>query len=170
MDKRKRQAYVREIRSFFIRLILMAAILFVIFGVVFGIAVMPDNDMAPGISFGDLLWYYRLEKDFHSGDVVVFQKEGIRYTGRVVARSGDSVEITEDSRLKVNGSVVYETNIFYSTPAYDTDVEYPVVLKEQEYFVLCDYREGGKDSRYFGAVNAAEIRGIVLAVVRRSNL
>ena len=120
---------------------------------------MRGNDMFPRISAGDLLLYYRLEKNFNSGDVLVFRKQGKISTGRVVAHGGDSVEITGDGELKVNGSIVIETNVFYKTYPYDKKkVNYPLSLKKDEVFLLCDYREGGRDSRYFGAVSKKEIK------------
>ena len=64
---------------------------------------------------GRLMLYYRLEKDLNSDDVVVFKKDGETYTGRIVAKGGDTVEITSDSELKVNGSIVVENEIYYST-------------------------------------------------------
>lgn len=114
--------------------------------------------------------YYRLDRDFISDDVVVFTKNGGQYTGRIVAVGGDSVEITEDAQLVVNGGIVMDSDIFYTTPQYESDVTYPVQLAEDEYFILCDYREGARDSRYFGPVNASEIKGKVITVIRRSNL
>lgn len=48
------------------------------------------------------------------------------------------MEITEDCELKVNGSIVMENDIYYITPQYDSEVTYPVVLGEGEYFVLGD--------------------------------
>ena len=45
-----------------------------------------------------------------------------------------------------------------------------MTLAENEFFVLCDYREGAKDSRYFGPVSAGEIKGKVITVLRRSGL
>ena len=50
---------------------------------------------------------------------MVFQKEGIQYTGRIVAVPGDVVEITNESDLMVNESTVTEENIFYTTPVYE---------------------------------------------------
>ena len=47
---------------------------------------------------------------------------------------------------------------------------YPVTLADGEYFVLCDYREGAKDSRYYGPVRRSELKGKVITVLRRSNL
>lgn len=43
-------------------------------------------------------------------------------------------------------------------------------LGEDEVFLLGDYREGAKDSRYFGPVKRGEIKGIVMTAVRRSEL
>ncbi len=166
----RRLADWEEIQSFISKLIMMVILLGVLFGVLFGITPMKNNDMSPRISSGDLMLYYRLEKNFRPQDVVVFEKDGKQYTGRIVARGGDSVEITEDSRLKINGSTVVETDIYYSTPRYEDLVEYPVNLTETQYFILCDYRNGAKDSRYFGAVEQSEIKGKVLTVIRRSGL
>ena len=49
-------------------------------------------------------------------------------------------------------------------------VNYPLSLKKDEVFLLCDYREGGRDSRYFGAVSKKEIKGKVITILRRSDL
>ena len=126
--------------------------------------------MSPRLSAGDLLLYYRLETKFRSDDVVVFEKNGKQYVGRIVAKGGDSVEVTDDSQLKINNSTMVETGIFYPTIKYGDEIAYPVNLNSDEYFILCDYRNGAKDSRYFGAVKQTEIKGKVLTVIRRSDL
>ena len=131
---------------------------------------MADDDMSPRISAGDLLLYYRLADDYVSGDVMVFRKDGEQYVGRVVARGGDTVEVTEEATLVVNGSTVLETDIYYSTPRYENGPDYPVTMAEEEYFILCDYREGARDSRYFGPVSRNEVKGKVITVIRRSGL
>jgi len=87
-----------------------------------------------------------------------------------VAKGGDKVEVTDDSTLKINDSTMIESDIFYSTPKYEDYVEYPLKLQEDEYFILCDYRNGARDSRYFGAVKKNEIEGKVITIIRRSNL
>lgn len=169
-EQRQRMLNQEEVYLFLTRLLAMVILLFVLFGIVFGITPMKNNDMLPRISSGDLMLYYRLEKSYISQDVIVFKKDGEQYVGRIVARSGDSVEITEDSELKVNNSIVLENDIYYRTPQYADGISYPVTLEENQYFVLCDYREGAKDSRYFGPVNADEIKGKVITVIRRSGL
>ncbi len=84
--------------------------------------------------------------------------------------SGDQVKITEEESLEINGSVVAESNIFYKTPAYEGAVAYPLTLSSGEYFVLGDFREGAKDSRYFGPIERKEIKGKVLVVLRRKEI
>lgn len=169
--KRRQELYWREdIKSFFIRLALMILILLVLFGYIFGIAPMRDDDMKPRISSGDLMLYYRLQDDPGISDVYVYEKDGVQHVGRVVAQSGDKVEVTKDAKLKINDSLMWEMDIFYTTPQYQDGIDFPVTLKEDEYFILCDYREGGKDSRYFGPVTKEELKGKVIAVLRRSGL
>ena len=166
----RRLANWEDVNSFFIRLIAMAVLVWILFGFLFGITPMKNDDMMPRISAGDLLLYYRLEENWHAQDVMVFEKDGRQYTGRIVAQGGDSIEITDDARLVINGSTVLESNIYYSTPKYEGRVTYPLTLQDGQFFVLCDYREGAKDSRYFGAVDQIDVKGKVITVIRRSGL
>lgn len=161
---------MRALHNFLVRLFLLITVIGILFGVVFGLTPMANADMQPAVCAGDLMLYYRLDKNLKSDDVVVFQKEGIQYTGRIVAVPGDVVEITDESELMVNKNTVMEDNIFYTTPAYDSEVEYPLALKEDQYFILCDNREGAKDSRSFGVVDTSEIKGKVITIVRRSGI
>ena len=152
-----------------IRLLLLLVIVWVLFGMLFGITSMKNNDMWPRISAGDLLFYYRLEEPV-SGDAVVFEKEGEKYVGRVLAVGGDTVEITEDETVKINGNEIVENDIFYETPRYESDPAYPLTLESGEYFILGDAWENAKDIRYFGPVKDKEIKGKVITVIRRSEI
>ena len=89
---------------------------------------------------------------------------------RVVACPGDTVEITEERGLTVNGNSLVETNIYAPTLPYEGYVDYPVKLGAGEFFVLADSRNGGVDSRNFGVVKQDEILGIVITILRRNNL
>ncbi len=170
VTEEKQRKLRQEWRWFLIRLLILIGILYVLFGCLFGITTIKNEDMAPRMSAGDVVLYYRLDKNPVAGDVVIYQKDNQKYAGRIVAKGGDLVEITEEATVKVNDSIVLEQNIFYQTPQYESEVNYPVQLQENQYFVLGDYREGATDSRYFGAVDTREIKGKVITVIRRNNL
>ena len=168
--KRRRCADAEDIAGFFTKLIAIVVLIALLFGLLFGVTPMENDDMAPRISAGDLLFYYRLADDWVTGDVMVFEKDGEQYVGRIVANPGDTVEVTDQATLVVNGSTVLENDIYYTTPKYDDGPTYPVTLAQDEFFILCDYREGARDSRYFGPVKTSEIKGKVITVIRRSGL
>ena len=161
---------MEEVRSFLIKLVLFLAILYTLFGVIFGLAQAPNDDMFPRISAGDLMLYYRLPSAWHDEDVMVYKKDNQLYVGRIIARSGDTVEITEQGILKVNGSTVQESRIYFKTQPYESQVSYPLTVGEDQFFVLSDMREGGKDSRWFGCISKEEVKGKVIAILRRNDL
>ncbi|MFR7476038.1 hypothetical protein [Frisingicoccus sp.] len=72
--RRRLLANRQEVTSFFGRLILLALLFWILFGVVFGIKPMSNGDMSPRISAGDLMLFYRLDKGLSNSEVVVFKK------------------------------------------------------------------------------------------------
>lgn len=168
--KIKHRSPMNPMHVFFLHALAIVIILWLMLGVVCGLATAPNNDMSPQIKTSDLLLYYRFSKDVKAQDVVVLTKNDTRYVGRVVAVGGDTVEVTEDETLVINGNTMNESNIYTPTPDYDGFVKYPVTLAQGEYFVLSDYRNGGEDSRYYGVVKKNEIMGTVITVVRRNDI
>lgn len=198
-EKRRRRR-MRALRSFLLRLVSLALVIYILFFHLVGLAVMPNRDMYPRLDAGDLLLFYRIERNFKAQDVVVIDKrmeadtrtgersfvrkaldwlgfrdpeapKTQRFVCRVIAAPGDTVEVTEERGLSVNGNAVIENNIFYPTRPYGEGVaEYPLKLGDGEYFVMADQRNGGMDSRYFGVVKADEIKGVVITMLRRNNL
>lgn len=115
--------------------------------------------------------YYRMERKYYPGDVVIAVKDGREYVGRIVALPGDEVDIPDGGGLRINGNSVLESEIYYPTGAYETDkISYPCSLSGEEFFLLCDYRAGAKDSRFYGTVSRTELKGKVITVLRRSKL
>lgn len=177
-DLKRSEKLIRRYEFLFLRIFILLVVLWVLFFKIIGITRMPDGDMVPRISAGDMLLFYRLNlQNVRSQDVIVIEKatpdsEGKKkiFVCRVVAVAGDTVEITDDERLIINGNTIIENNIYSTTPRYEGFVEYPLTLKPGEVFVLADEREGGKDSRYFGPVSISEIVGTVITIARRNNL
>lgn len=168
--KRKEALGRRDLTSFIIRLIGLILFIWLIFCVVFKLVPAKNEDMKPSIRARDLQVVYTLDKNYRLSDVVYYSANGKERTGRVVGVPGDTIEITKDNQLKVNGNVTTFANVFYETPAYDTDITYPLTLGNDEYFILSDFREGAEDSRAFGPVKLSDTHGKVILVIRRNGI
>jgi signal peptidase I len=72
-------------------------------------------------------------------------------------------------QLLINGNVQQE-EIFYPTEAQKGNFTYPYTVEEGSYFVLCDFRTEGYDSRSFGAVSKNTIDGKVITLLRRRGI
>lgn len=160
----------RYVINVFVKTSLFVLLMYLVFSQIFGITTMKNSDMMPRISAGDLMLYYRLDKSYISPNIVVFNINGEEYVGRVIAAPGESIEVTDGNMIKLNGNSIIEDDIFYKTFKYADMVEYPVKLGEDEYFIMCDSREGAKDSRYFGVVKRDQIKGCVVTILRKNNL
>ncbi len=174
---KKSEKSVRSYQFFALRLFLLILVIWVLLFKIVGITHMPNADMYPRIDAGDMILFYRLDKNIQAQDVIVISKETPDTNGekqlwisRVIAVAGDTVEITGDQQVVVNGNTLIESNIFYSTPPYADYTKYPVTVGEGEYFVLADSRKNGTDSRVFGVVTKEDLVGTVITILRRSNL
>ena len=171
------EKHVKNYQFFLLRVILLLAVIWVLFFQVIGLTHMPTGDMSPRIDLGDFVMFYRLDKNVSNKDVIVLEKETPDSEGqkqificRVVALPGDTVEITENGSVKVNGNTLIEDYIYSMTMPYDGFTAYPLTLGEDECFVLADKRDSGSDSRWFGPVEKNEILGTVITIMRRNNL
>ena len=167
---KKQRSPMNPIQIFLLNALIILTVLWLLFGFILGIAAAPNGDMAPNIKASDLLIYYRLDKDMLAGDVVVLRRNDTTYIGRIAARGGDTVDITDSGQLIINGNTVSEPELHSSTPRYEGFVEYPVRLNDGEFFILADHRNGGEDSRYYGAVTTEDLLGTVITVIRRNHL
>ena len=170
IDRKIARLGLRSMRySTLIKLIIVVALLWGLFTLIFGITIPRDNSMHPAINEGDLILYYRLNSSYESGDVVTYTHNERQYIGRIAAVPGEQVQITEDGQFIINGYTQIEENGVLTYPVED-GCTYPVNLSENEYFILADARDTGNDSRYFGAVSMDEIDGKVITFLRRRNI
>ena len=107
---------------------------------------------------------YRLNQP-KRGDVVIFvapQNEDYDYIKRIIGIPGDTVEITNDYRVKLNGEILNEP---YLPADYQTfggtflATGKPIAVPQDEYFVLGDNRNHSSDSREWGFVPRKNIIG-----------
>jgi signal peptidase I len=159
----------RELLSLLVKLAAICAAFALAFTFLYGLHRNPDPDMTPAVKDGDLVLFYRLDKDYAAGELLVLSFRGQKQVRRVVAAAGDTVDITENG-LTVNGALQQELNIYEDTQRYEDGTTLPVTLAEGEVFVLGDSRENATDSRVYGPVNVRDTLGTVIAVIRRRNL
>ena len=169
-QKRSRVRNMQEIKSFLFHLVVLVGFIVIVFWGMFGIYATQNDDMAPRISPGDLLLYFRYSKDYLSEDVVIYKAEGELKVGRIIATEGDKIEIKNEGGVYINDCYEVESNIYFETCAYEDYVEYPVELKEDEFFILADNREESLDSRYYGPISKDDIIGKVISLMRRGKL
>lgn len=170
---RARRVRLRDLamaETLVIRIIVIAAFAFVVFGLIFGIAPMKGSDMEPELSQGDLLIYYRVGRSFAHNEIVIMERDGSRYVGRIIALPGETVNISDSGVINIDGNNIVESDIFFDTLPYQSSGRYPLTLGADEYFVLGDKRDTAKDSRYFGAVKGSEIIGRVITSVHRTGM
>lgn len=166
MTEQKKSASLKEDILFLVlKLLIFLVLIAVMIFFVFGIYRCSDNMMSPAFKDGDLAICYRLQKEFQPSDTVIIEKDGETQIRRIIAKPGDSVEITADG-LKINGYLQQETGIYTETLPYTEGISFPITLEENEYFVLGDNRSEAKDSRIYGAVKKEEIKGTVITLLR----
>lgn len=167
--KRERIATRRSVWRLLGRVLIIAAIGWAALTQVFGLYAVEGEDMYPRLRDGDLTVVYRLQKEYAPGDVVTYQQDGKRYFGRVVATGGDTVDLTDDGRLSVNGNIRLE-EVFAETTLEGKRVNLPVLLHDFEVFVLGDNRTQAKDGRDFGTLPKANVEGVVMSVLRQRGI
>lgn len=135
----------------------------------FGITLVPDESMKPAIREGDLIVFYRLQKQYSAGDLVIVNDGEREEVRRVVAVAGDEVSFSEDG-LIVNGYRQSEGDIYTETLPFSEGITYPLVLDDGQVFVMGDNRPQSEDSRLYGAVDIETgTEGEVMTVIRRRN-
>lgn len=154
--------------ALFLRLCLVAAVLWLAFSQIFLLHRNRGLGMFPAVKDGDLLLAYRLHEDYGKGDVVLYRLDGQLHTGRIAALGTDVVMMDDSGSLLVNGSV-QNSGILYPTYARENTV-YPQRVQEGMVFVLGDFRTQTQDSRDFGSIPLDDIQGKVITIVRRRGL
>ena len=126
--------------------------------------IIHSNEMYPNIKDGDFVLFQRTE-DVVFDDVVLYNRGSEEHAGRIIGIGGDTIEVN-DQGLLVNGSFIYNY-VPYDTKPDGDRVKYPLVLNDDEFFILADLRTEAKDSRTYGPVKRSDLLGKEIFSMRR---
>lgn len=110
--------------------------------------------------------YYRLDKRYSIGDLLVYSYKGKERVARVIATEGSTIDINENG-LIINGSPQQEQDIYKETLLYKEGATFPMKVPAGQLFVLGDNRTTAVDSRAFGTIPIQDTQGKVVTVIRR---
>ena len=150
----------RDALSLLGRVVVLAAIAWVLFTQVFLLTQASGNSMFPAVKDGDLLIGYRLQGTYAKNDVVLYEQDGKLRVGRVLGRENDLIALDDSGQ---------SGEILYPTYAKDT-LEYPYTVPADSVFILGDYRTQSEDSRDFGPVALTDVKAKVITLLRRRSL
>ncbi|NLB90480.1 MAG: signal peptidase I [Clostridiales bacterium] len=167
--KKKKPVFIKDLFDLLIKIGLIVLAFYLMGTYLFGVHRVSLPNMEPNVKDGDLVFFYRLDKEFVAGDIAVMQREGKLDIQRVIAIGGDTVDIDEEN-LRVNGYVQHSLENVYTsgkTMRYAEGIDFPVTLAENEIFLLGDKREDATDSRIYGPVKKEDTLGKIMLVLRR---
>lgn len=121
--------------------------------------VVYGTSMAPSLVEGDLV--LAIPKSLPvTGDLVSFNNGERVLIKRAIGCPGDEISVSEDGRVTLNGVELTESYALF-TEGEPGDVEYPLTVPDNCYFVMGDNRANSVDSRYsvLGMVNEKDING-----------
>lgn len=134
LDRLRRR---REFRQIFVECLVLVGAVYVLLQYIIGIAFVSGGSMEPTLLNGELVVFYRLDREYRKDDIVVFRREDdIQYIKRIAACGGEQVSA-------------------------DAEGEEPYEVPGGAYFVLGDHLEDSVDSRSFGVIWQDEIEGRV---------
>lgn len=131
---------------------------------------IPSEAMANTLQVNDRIIINIYDKDYHRGDIIVHKtdKKGVVYVKRIVALPGEKVEIrTLENGAKhiyINAKLLEEPYVksVYDYPECSSQMQCgPIIVPENNYYVLGDNRGNSFDSRYYGTIDNSDIKGKV---------
>ncbi|HUP89161.1 MAG TPA: signal peptidase I, partial [Longimicrobiales bacterium] len=97
----------------------------------------------------------------HRHDIIVFRSpvDTLDLIKRLIGMPGDTL-LMKDGNLFLNGKQQVEHYAHHSTPMpYDVNNWGPIVVPAQRYFVMGDNRDNSLDSRFWGFLDPARVKG-----------
>ena len=154
--------YGSVLRSTVYALIIVAAVAILIAVLVFPVLRIHGSSMTPNLYDGNLVVCLKNSK-YEVGDSIAFYYNNKILVKRVIARSGEWVDIDENGYVYVNGEKIEEPYV-QDHALGECDIELPYQIPDERVFVMGDHRSVSVDSRStsVGCVSDEQIVGRLL--------
>ena len=159
---RYKSRYRSVLRSTIYSLITVAAITVLITTLWFPVLRVYGNSMTPTLQNGEIIFTVKMS-EFEPGDIISFYYNNKILIKRVIARSGEWVNMDADGNVYVNETLLDEP--YLDEKAFgDCNIELPYQVPEGRVFVMGDHRSTSVDSRNsaVGCVAQEQIVGKIL--------
>ena len=157
-----RRKYIGALRSTIYVLIVVAAVAVLISTLVFPVLQVSGTSMEPTLKDEEIIVLIKTD-NYSTGDLVGFYYQNKLLLKRVIATSGDYVDIDLNGAVSVNGKRMDEPYV-NELSLGTCDIELPYQVPDGRIFVMGDHRDISIDSRTkaVGCIEKEQIVGIVL--------
>ena len=162
--RKSRVGFMRMLYSTAASLIVVAALAVIISMLFLPVLRVTGTSMTPTLANDELVVCKR-RGDFKQGDIVAFYYNNKILLKRVIAVSGDTVDIKDDGTVYVNGKKLDEP--YVKDKAFgECNISLPYQVPDQRIFVMGDHRSTSIDSRS-SAIGCVSEEAVVGKVVMR---
>lgn len=140
-----RRRYSSVLRSTVYTLITVAAAAVLVATLILPVLRIYGTSMRPTMTDGDIVISVK-GADFERGDVIAFWFNNKILVKRVIAQSGEWVDIDADGNVSINGKLLNESYLMEKALG-ECDITLPYQVPDGRIFVLGDHRATSSDSR-----------------------
>lgn len=137
--------YAKTLRSTIYALITVAAVAVLVATLLLPVLQIYGSSMTPTLNDGELVISVKTS-EWEKGDIIAFYYNNKILVKRVIAASGEWVELDDEGNLYLNGELQDEPYV-QEKALGECDIQMPYQVPEERVFVMGDHRSVSVDSR-----------------------